>query len=453
MYDTIVVGGGIAGLYSCFRLLQKNPGERIALLEKGGRLGGRIKTMHLEDGTWYDAGAARIARSHHRVLSLMKELKVSVEELSYERREKMRDDPLAPLFLGEAPETLRMVSTGTLVKNYDKDPETVFAWWGYNGNMRLKNALDFSRTYREDYLASKYYSARDGLGSLIEALHTALEGKIEIVMDFPVHAIRGKAGSGFVLRGEHSEMKCRRVILALPPAALFSLEGVLVPFRDLFETVASNNYLRIYAKFDAANSKKLGRKKKNLGKPLNFLLPTLFEGLYQISYTDGEDASYLLENLLAGTLDPILKAGLGGGLEWEWIDFHYWKRGTHSWKIGCASDDFYGRLLEPIPGISVCGEGFSHHQGWIEGALETVDDMLLVPKKQPRKTHRRKAQKSSNYVIFDGKRYDVTHMLNRHPGGKSVLRRFLQKDISEVFRHVGHSETAEQLLRSMPLVD
>jgi monoamine oxidase len=36
------------------------------------------------------------------------------------------------------------------------------------------------------------------------------------------------------------------------------------------------------------------------------------------------------------------------------------------------------RILQPIPGwpVHVCGECWSHEQGWVEGALQTAESML-----------------------------------------------------------------------------
>ena len=42
--DVIIVGAGVAGLYCAWRLLEKNPGQNIVLLERLNRTGGRLDT-------------------------------------------------------------------------------------------------------------------------------------------------------------------------------------------------------------------------------------------------------------------------------------------------------------------------------------------------------------------------------------------------------------------------
>ena len=46
-YDTVVVGGGISGLYTAWRLKSNSPGEKIAVLEATSRFGGRVFSVKL----------------------------------------------------------------------------------------------------------------------------------------------------------------------------------------------------------------------------------------------------------------------------------------------------------------------------------------------------------------------------------------------------------------------
>ncbi len=42
--DVLIVGGGVSGLYCAYRLLDEQPGLKIAIVEKDGRVGGRLDT-------------------------------------------------------------------------------------------------------------------------------------------------------------------------------------------------------------------------------------------------------------------------------------------------------------------------------------------------------------------------------------------------------------------------
>lgn len=57
-YDVIVVGGGIAGLSAAHALTHLN--RKVGLFEASTRLGGRILSLHLEQGVSFEAGAHSI---------------------------------------------------------------------------------------------------------------------------------------------------------------------------------------------------------------------------------------------------------------------------------------------------------------------------------------------------------------------------------------------------------
>jgi oxygen-dependent protoporphyrinogen oxidase len=72
--DVVVVGGGIAGLVSAYRLNQK--GARVALVEKSARLGGLVETT-LEDGYLIEGGPDSFVTAKGAVLALADELGLS----------------------------------------------------------------------------------------------------------------------------------------------------------------------------------------------------------------------------------------------------------------------------------------------------------------------------------------------------------------------------------------
>jgi hypothetical protein len=75
-FDIIVIGGGIAGLYTTYNLLKKYPHIKIALIEKENYLGGRIYTDTSNDMT-IEAGAGRLSGSHILLMNLIHELGLS----------------------------------------------------------------------------------------------------------------------------------------------------------------------------------------------------------------------------------------------------------------------------------------------------------------------------------------------------------------------------------------
>ena len=71
-FDLIIIGAGIAGLWSGIQALRKGKRDlRVLILEKYKYIGGRIVT-HYKKGNQWEIGAGRIHQSHTRVRGLMK---------------------------------------------------------------------------------------------------------------------------------------------------------------------------------------------------------------------------------------------------------------------------------------------------------------------------------------------------------------------------------------------
>jgi hypothetical protein len=59
----------------------------------------------------------------------------------------------------------------------------------------------------------------------------------------------------------------------------------------------------------------------------------------------------------------------------EWITMHYWKSGSHFWKVGIDPGKTQKELVKIFSkkNIYILGETYCNRQAWIDGALETVD--------------------------------------------------------------------------------
>ena len=81
MNDIIVIGGGISGLYTAYKLSYQYPKLNIKLIEKSNRLGGRIHT-YKDANFQIEAGAGRISSKNVTLLGLLKELNLEQKLLS-----------------------------------------------------------------------------------------------------------------------------------------------------------------------------------------------------------------------------------------------------------------------------------------------------------------------------------------------------------------------------------
>ena len=73
VYDFVIVGGGIGGLYTAYKLHLQFPKKTILVLEKENYLGGRVFTYRDKFMT-VEAGAGRFSDKHTKLLKLIHEL-------------------------------------------------------------------------------------------------------------------------------------------------------------------------------------------------------------------------------------------------------------------------------------------------------------------------------------------------------------------------------------------
>ena len=80
MFDFIIIGGGIAGLYSAYKIKKNNPRKKILLLEANNRLGGRAGNVNFHgESIPIGAGVGR-KNKDKLLLSLLKELKIQYND-------------------------------------------------------------------------------------------------------------------------------------------------------------------------------------------------------------------------------------------------------------------------------------------------------------------------------------------------------------------------------------
>jgi monoamine oxidase len=78
-----------------------------------------------------------------------------------------------------------------------------------------------------------------------------------------------------------------------------------------------------------------------------------------------------------GVTDPSTVPQPYAGAYRDWGEDPY-GGGANFWHVGVRSYEVAERIMQPKPPLPVyiCGESYSHGQGWVEGALETAEEML-----------------------------------------------------------------------------
>ena len=484
--QVIIIGAGISGLYAAYKLAKSTESPSVLILEQKPRIGGRIKTITVttddkeEEPIRYDAGAVRISSHHKRTLEL-------IDTLNLDESLQAHDLPTRYYIQSKSSTTtkeldsimkqadnlpahkLRPISFASLASTFanSEDAERAREQLGYDVlglNMNGQTLLANYNNYKGSYAV-----LRDGLSSICHKLSSII-GEKQIHTSQRVNRIlwnsQSKTFTIHTLQGRR--YSCPEVIVALPPRALLQIP-LLESYYPLFRSVSMNNYMRVYAIYPKHPTTgkvwfhKYGKVVTDL--PIRQVIPMNPEtGLIQIAYCDGEKAKVLNQQNSLGNLysfiEPFLQQLFPKATipKPDYYRGHYWAEGTHYWKPHVNSTQIQKQIRRPNQAMPlyICGEAFSRHQAWIEGALESAESIVdyrrqlqhksiyLEPSYTLAEVAKHNTRKDA-WVIYHDVVYDITKWIPRHPGLDTILAG-LGTDITYLFDTVGHSVQAENIL-------
>lgn len=471
IYDYIIVGGGISGLYTGYQL--SKTGKRILIVESTNRWGGRIYTKK-EKGVQFELGAARINSKHTKVMSLLNELKLkdNLYELSDSINFKVNGPKIkfhnviseivdkSSLYTKKYLESINLLQLCIDILGFESAVNFQHKF-GYDSEFYHLNAYIALKSFKKDFFNnhSNYYILQSGLSSIIDALIAHLEScdNVKLKLDVLVTDL----GKNYIQKGKKKTYG-NKIICCVPYYTLrtFSKCKEL----DFIETISPVPLIRIYAIYPKDKQGKVWF--HNLDRTITdnyirHIIPIDPEsGLIMISYTDGHYAemwnniSKLGNKQLIEHLHKEIKDVLGKSIpKPTYITSYYWSAGVHMWKPGVNVKDTYQKLLKPFEDehIYLINECYSKHQSWIEGCLDMAYDVLdlldekfirekqtggkgkgkQVKDKQKSKIYTiQQVLKKRNWIILKVKNqqriYDVSKWLSKHPGGRQNLREGIQ---------------------------
>lgn len=401
---TLIIGGGIAGLYLAEKLAKRSHshGSEILLLEKNNYLGGRVYTFRDKArGLQYEAGAGRIHRDHTHVAALVRRFGLKTYPIDGSTHTADGSE-YAPVFgalhdilTRLPPSALRQHTIAELLPPQHRGLLSLFPYWAETHLARADNALGVFNTNRKahgvmaDTAADAFYGIAGGIDKLTTGLATAARAAgAEIKTGHEVlDVVRLPSGH---FQATVKTNTGRRITIHAERVVFATCRCGLDPFRILRDEsfirhLATSPLLRIYAVYPP--TPRTGRvwfagdSKTVVAGPLRFVIPIHpAKGLIMISYTDGADTEHWRD--LEG---PALQRDIQRHVRAQWPDReipeptylrkHYWSGGCTYWLPGNYDVEAEAaHALNPQPGLYVCGESISaHHQAWIEGALLTAD--------------------------------------------------------------------------------
>ena len=419
-YDTVIIGAGMAGLYVALDLVKRGPKRRICLVDKYKFIGGRAFTYKgTVDGVQYqwEEGGARISTKHRLLMGLLK--KYGLTTVPIEGSSQYKESgayPIEPPLFDECRsifleplerlpgDVLAQTTIRALLRRFVK-PATLEAFldrYPYRAEFSTLRADLALRVFREEFGPNeKYVVCKEGLSELVSRMRADfLKRGGTLLLQHELVEMRDTTHAVFK-KGAPSEGESRPDVVLEAPKFVFALPSEAIKRLAVFKDWATLGHLvmrpllRVFAVFPPGPNKKQwfhGLPKIVTAHAPRFIIPQSVEnGSIQISYTDSEDAEPLMrildeqdgETKLGKKLIEDLRVLFGDRTIPDplFVKAYPWAEGVTYWRPG-AYDPYVEsrRAIKPFPkerpGWFVCGESFSVHQCWIEGALEHAASTL-----------------------------------------------------------------------------
>lgn len=403
--DVIIVGAGIAGLYSAFLLRKYHPHLSYIILETTDRIGGRIKLTNFH-GHYYAVGAGIGRHNDHFLKELLETLKIPTQEFSHTHSYSFPHSFTKDKLL----ETIHFLKKNRHIRKQD----TVYEY--------LENVLGKSLLQEfiliagyQDFLndpANEYFATQNVEELFFDFLIFSVDwktmlkriidyvGKKNILLEHNVVSIDYielediETSTYFLVKAKQRNLKklhffsASQIILATTVDSLQSLiPQNLLP---IYRQIHGQPFLKVLG-LVKPKYLKLAQEKIPSMIVTNNILRKIFPmntktGVYMIAYNDNNYATELMKStsLLPKRnklrfYEDLLQEALGIHLALEDVSENFWRLGTHYFEP-CLQystrEQFLQRAQRPMKNMFVVGEMVSQKQGWVEGALESVQNII-----------------------------------------------------------------------------
>ena len=403
-YDIIIVGSGMSGLYSAYNIKRVSPETSFLILEKYKKqwIGGRTSN-ELFYGTEVVTGAG-IGRkdTNHLLIKLMDEININYTEFHSIMNYSNLFQPL---------NIVKFINK--FKSEYKKNDEL--------HNLTFKEGfikLFGDKLYKQFIISAGYtdyenadtyetlfnYGMDDNKGGwtglhipwkkMVETLYHKI-GKKHFKFSSNVTEIQKLTDNPclFQIKTENGVIYySNKVIVATTISGIKNLVPGANEKNSLYQQIHGQPFLRLYGKFNKESTKIMKKYVPNytiVPGPLQKIIPmNPNKGVYMIAYSDNTNA-LILKNYLKNTPEnrelycDLIEQSLGipkGTLVLHAIKDYYWSIGTHYYeplKDGFTNrNDFVNKAQHPEKGMLVVGECVSRYQGWTEGALRSVENVL-----------------------------------------------------------------------------
>jgi len=416
-----ICGAGIARLYTAYKLLLINPNFKITIIEKNKYIGGRVNvTSFCGVNVPIGAGIGR-KNKDHLLIQLLDDLRLQYHEGVTSSQHIGHET----VDLRNIIEKLRIVYKNNPVHEpFSKFAQRTINKETYENFVINTGYSDFNKTDAYDVLYN--YGINDTYenvkiiyvpwNDMINALVHFIKSKGSIIkLGYTVHNFRDnilyytKTNSPNIKTMNKIDIsKNNKLIIA----TTISHVKKLLPKYKIYNSISATPFMRIYGQF-ANNVRNIIADKISkttiLNKPLQEIIPINPEnGVYMIVYNDNGSAIKLYNKLskLNNTSTEITSNNIGPytphynnkcityieqllakalelpriNIKLNKIAIYFWSEGTHYFKPLPDKynnrNDFIKHAQYPDKNTYVVGESVAQHQGWCEGALASVENII-----------------------------------------------------------------------------
>ena len=432
----VVIGAGLAGLW-CADALKKR-GHRPVVLEARPDVGGRVRSARDDDGrVIYEQGPWRIPEQHARVLALCRRLQIRLVPLKTPTVKPPKEPKVVS---GLSMWDVRAATSKSVATADAQDLAT-----GYAGQTR---AASGSSPYTATG-SSKFFVAPEGF----EQITTKLAHSIQPQLDTRVHDLVREDGAYTVHAVQRQgdrfaalSLRADAVFVCVPPSQSARWRAMQAHAQPVLDAVEPGCLNHVYARgsVGAVHAKTAsGLLQQTIGDQYD-------GGWFQASYSSGRVAEFWFRLFLSAREAAVALLSTLLGFRASQPRVHFWREAYHHWRAapGFQLREAVLKAIQPhpfsLPQLYICGEAFSSHQAWMEGALETAElaTDAFLKRTRPQRRSRRKDE-----MCYDGRLIDVSEFKTVHPGSlEAITNHLVDSDVKPLMDHIGHSHFAKTSL-------
>ena len=411
-YDTIIIGAGIAGLYAAYKIKKQDPHHNLIILERENHIGGRMGTVNFH-GTQIAIGAGVGRKRKDKLLQkLLQELRIPTHEFkistnyaetlepcdvkrtfeylkeTYEKQKPPKNinfQEFATKILGKQQYEHFITCAG--YTDYENEAaNNTFTHYGFNDNYQqawTAIGIPWQKLLQslQNYIGRTHIHTNQTVTKIQQTKEEFWSEK----RSFSTTKFEGSFATGelWQVKTNNSEKyQTTRLIVATTIDTVHRLIPESKDPTNPLRTIEGQPFLRIYGKFTPESNKIIQQYITTttiVPGPIHKIIPIKpKQGIYMIVYTDNKGAKFL-KKYTANTpqnrksLCKYLQEALGitQPLVLEDIRSFYWPIGTHYY----TQNNQENMSQNPKPNLFIVGEMISHNQGWVEGALESVNNI------------------------------------------------------------------------------